>query len=131
MLMRREHERTTSAVAALLGGGFVCAALVYATAGYASDVRTLPVGLLGLLSGLLLLVAAFGLYMGNHWGWKADVVAHVVAIVEALLAMWMLARPGASAAILILLTLSLAALWRVRPRNMLRRVKHRLVARLY
>jgi uncharacterized membrane protein (UPF0136 family) len=115
------------------------AALAHATDGFSDHVmRTGPASILGLVSGVALLVAAFGLLSGRYWGWKAGLGAHVLAIASTLIAMFSvaggygdrasLAVPGA---LLVLLVLSFFALWRARPRNPLRRAGHEIAAKMY
>ena len=139
MLMRREHERMTGAASAVLGGIFVIAALAHSTDGFTDDARALPSTILGLVSGIALLVAAFGLLSHRLWGWRVGVGAHVVAIVTTLISIFALvsrdgdgrADIGIPSVMLVLLVLSSIALWRARPRNPLRRMQHEVAAKMY
>jgi hypothetical protein len=139
MLMRRERERMTGAASAVLGGVFVIAALAHATDGFTDRItRALPSTILGLVAGIALLVAAFGLLSNRYWGWKAGVGAHMLGIGITLLGIFAIAAGyGAQSSLaipgtlLLLLVLSFIALWRARPRNPLRRAGHEMAAKLY
>jgi hypothetical protein len=140
MLMRRDYERMTGAASAVLGGIFVIAALGHATNGFTDSVtRMLPATILGIVAGVALLVAGFGLLSHRFWAWKTGVGAHLIAIAITLFAVFSLARgygdtndslalPGT---MLVLLVLSFVALWRTRPRNPLRRMQHEVAAKMY
>jgi hypothetical protein len=139
MLMRRDYTRMTGAATAVLGGVFLIAALAHATDGFTDQMtRLAPASILGLVSGIALLIAAFGLLSGRYWGWKAGMGAHIVAIVSTLIAMFSIAggygdRPSLAlpGVLLLLLVLSFFALWRARPRNPLRRAGHEIAAKMY
>ena len=139
MLMRRERENMTGGASAVLGGVFVIAALAHATDGFTDSVtRALPSTILGLVAGIALLVAAFGLLAHRYWGWRTGVGAHVLAIGVVLLGIFAIAAGyGAEASLalpvtlLVLLAMSFVALWRARPRNPLRRAGHEIAAKLY
>jgi hypothetical protein len=139
MLMRRDYTRMTGAATAVLGGVFVIAAFAHATDGFSDHVmRAAPASILGLISGVALLIAAFGLLSGRYWGWKTGIGAHVLAIGATLIAMFSVAagygdRPSLAlpGTLLVLLVLSLFALWRARPRNPLRRAGHEIAAKMY
>ncbi|HET6335581.1 MAG TPA: hypothetical protein VFG30_20285 [Polyangiales bacterium] len=140
MLMRREHERMSGAASAVLGGVFVIAGLAHATDGFTDNVaRALPSAILGIIAGVALLVAAFGLLSNRYWGWKAGVGAHIVGIVIVLIGLFSLMagygddRPSLAipSVMLVLLVLSFVALWRSRPRNPIRRMQHEVAAKLY
>lgn len=142
MLMRREYAQMTGGASAVLGGVFVFAALSHATDGFTDSVaRAQPSTVLGLVAGVALLAAAFGLLSNRFWGWKTAVVAHALAIGTVLFGLFSLAsgygdndgRPNLAlpSVLLVLLVLSFFALWRARPRNPLRRARHEMAARLY
>jgi ABC-type antimicrobial peptide transport system permease subunit len=140
MLMRRERARMSGAASAVLGGTFLIAAMAHATDGFTESVASAaPSVVLGILSGVALLVAAFGLLSQRYWGWKVGIGAHLLAIGSLLIALFSVAAGygdrAASLAIpgglLVLLSLSLLALWRARPRNPARRIKHEIAARMY
>jgi hypothetical protein len=140
MLMRRENARLSGAASAVLGGTFLIAAIAHATDGFSDAVvSALPATLLGVVSGIALLVAAVGLLSDRVWGWKVGLGAHLFAIGSVLLGLISVAvgygdgRPNLIMPIvmLALLGLSLLALWRSRPRNPLRRAQHNIAARMY
>jgi len=140
MLMRRENARMTGAASAVLGGTFLIAALARATDGFTESAsRTLPSTVLGIVAGVALLVAAFGLLSQRLWAWKAGIGAHLFAIGVVLLGLFTVAagygdsNPSVALplVVLTLLVLSCVALWRARPRNPLRRAKHEIAARMY
>jgi hypothetical protein len=141
MLMRREHERMTGAATAVLGGIFVIAGLARATDGFTDHARALPSAILGIVAGVALLVAAFGLLSNRFWGWRTGVAAHVIAIAAVLFSIFSLmsgygdagTRPSLAipGVLLLLLVLSFFALWRTRPRNPLRRAQHEIAAKMY
>ncbi|HKU37905.1 MAG TPA: hypothetical protein VJR89_07155 [Polyangiales bacterium] len=140
MLMRRETAIGTGAASAVLGATFLIGALARATDGFTDEVSRVGVAsVLGIITGVALLVAAFGLITQRYWGWKAGIGAHVLAIATVLIGIFSLnagygdrtpnlALPGV---LLLLLVLSFVALWRVRPRNPLRRAKHEIAARMF
>jgi hypothetical protein len=139
--MRRRTERAIGAVAAVLGGTFVIAALAFATGGFAASVvHIAPSSVLGAIAGFALLIAAAGLFAHRRWGWSVDIAAHVIGIGAALLAMFGVAAQRddvagsggvVSGGMLVLLLISLFTLWRARPRRPLRRVGHEMAAKLY
>jgi uncharacterized membrane protein YqjE len=137
--MRRERERMTGGASAVLGGVFVIAALAHATDGFTDSVaRALPSTILGLVAGIALLVAAFGLLSHRYWGWKTGVGAHLLAMMTVLIGIFAItAGYGAESSLalpvtlLVLLVLSFVALWRSRPRNPLRRAQHEIAAKMY
>jgi hypothetical protein len=139
MLMRRERERMTGAASAVLGGVFVIAALAHATDGFTDRItRALPSTILGVIAGVALLVAAFGLLSHRYWGWKAGVGAHMLGIAITLIGVFAIAAGyGAQSSLaipgvlLVMLVLSFFALWRSRPRNPLRRAGHEIAAKMY
>ena len=140
MLMRRERSRMSGAASAVLGGVFFIAALAHATDGFTeSTMRAAPSVVLGIISGIALLTAAVGLLGLRSWGFGVGVFAHLFAIGTVLFAMFSVAAGygGAAASLalpgglLVLLALSLLALWRARPRNPAQRLKHEVAARLY
>ena len=139
MLMRRERARMTGAASAVLGGTFLFAAMARSTDGFTETAtRAAPSVVLGIVAGIALLAAAFGLLSQRYWGWKVGLGAHLFAIGAVLFAMFSLASGyGAGTAslaipgvMLVLLALSLLALWRARPRNPARRLKHEIAARM-
>jgi len=141
MLMRRRTERAIGAVAAVLGGTFVIAALAFATDGFESRVMDVePSIVLGGIAGVALLLAAGGLFAHRRWGWSADMGAHVIGIIAAVLTLIGLSAGSdtvltsseiVSGALLVLLLVSLFAVWRARPRRPMRRASHRVAAKLY
>jgi hypothetical protein len=142
MLMRREYEQMTGGASAVLGGVFVFAALSHATDGFTDSVtRAQPSTILGLVAGVALLVAAFGLLSHRYWGFKTGIIAHALAIGTVLFGLFSLAAGygdhdgranyALPSVLLVLLVLSLVALWRARPRNPLRRAQHEIAARMY
>jgi hypothetical protein len=142
MLMRREYAQITGGASAVLGGVFVFAALSHATDGFTDNItRAQPSVFLGLIAGVALLVAAFGLLSHRYWGWKTGVIAHVLAIGTVLFGLFSLAAGygdndgraslALPSVLLVLLVLSFFALWRGRPRNPLRRAGHEIAARMY
>ena len=139
MLMRSERERMSGAASAVLGGLFLIAGMARATDGFTDDVSHIgPSFVLAMLSGIALLVAAFGLLGQRIWGWRVGIAAHVLAIGSVLFALFSVAAGyGASSslaipgALLLLLMLSFLALWRARPRNPAQRLKHEIAARMY
>ena len=142
MLMRREYEQMAGGASAVLGGVFVFAALSHATDGFTDNVtRAQPSTILGLVAGIALLVAAFGLLTHRFWGWRVGIGAHIVALGVVLFGLISLAsgygdhvgRPNLAlpGVLLVLLVLSFVALWRARPRNPLRRAQHEIAAKMY
>ena len=141
MLSRRRTERAVGAVAAVLGGTFVIAALAFATDGFESSVMDVaPSVMLGGVAGIALLFAAAGLLAHRRWGWGVDVGAHVLGILAAVLTLIGLSAGSdtvltsseiVSGALLVLLLVSMFALWRARPRRPMRRAGHRVAAKLY
>jgi hypothetical protein len=141
MLMRRRTERKIGAVAALLGGIFVVAAMGFATNGFAASAITLaPTSIFGVFAGVALLVAAAGLFAHRAWGWRVDIAAHVIGIMAAAIALFGVASGRDDAAnsgmvvsggLLVMLLVSFFALWRSRPRRPLRRAGHQVAAKLY
>lgn len=140
MLMRSERARMSGAASAVLGGTFLIGALARATDGFTESVgRAAPSVVLGVIAGVALLVAAFGLLSLRYWGFRAGLVAHLLAIGVVLFALFSVAAGygggAASLAIpgvfLVLLSLSLIALWRARPRNPAQRLKHEIAAKMY
>lgn len=140
MLMRRETARMTGAASAVLGGTFLVAAFAHATDGFTETMtRAAPASVLGIVTGIALLVAGFGLLSNRLWGWRVGVGAHVLAIATLLFGLISLSQgygdgranlalPGV---MLALVVLSFFALWRARPRNPIRRAQHKIAARLY
>jgi hypothetical protein len=141
MLTTRRTERAAGAVAAVLGGTFVVAALAFATDGFETSIMDLaPSVVLGVLAGIALLFAAGGLFAHRRWGWSVDIAAHVVGMIAAVVALVGLSAGSddiltsgeiVSGALLVLLVVSFFALWRTRPRRPLRRASHRIAAKLY
>lgn len=141
MLTTRRTERAVGAVAAVLGGTFVIAALAFATDGFESSVMDVePSFVLAGIAGIALLFAAAGLFAHRSWGWAADIGAHVLGIVAAVFTLIGLSSGSdgvltsseiVSGALLVLLLVSFFALWRSRPRRPLRRASHRVAAKLY
>lgn len=141
MFMRRRTERAVGAIAAVLGGTFVVAALAFATGGFAASTLDLtPSSILGLIAGFALLLAAGGLFAHRRWGYRADVGAHVLGIAAAVFAIWGVsagrddaASSGAavSGGLLVVLVISSLLLWRARPRRPLRKAGHAMAAKLY
>ena len=140
MLWRGERMRMSGAASAVLGGTFLIAALARATDGFTENLeRVGPSVVLGIVAGVALLVAAFGLLSEQYWGWRAGIGAHLLAIGVALFALFSIAAGygggAASLAIpgvfLVLLSLSLLALWRARRRNPAQRLKHEIAAKMY
>jgi len=77
---------------------------------------------------------------GHVYAVDADVGAHVIGIVAAVLALLGLSAGSdsvltstefVSGALLVLLLVSFFALWRARPRRPMRRAGHRMAAKLY
>jgi hypothetical protein len=141
MLMRRERARMSGAASAVLGGTFLIAAMAHATDGFTdrvADAHMTPSVVLGIVSGIALLIAAFGLLSEQYWGWRVGFGAHLLAIVSVLLAFFSVAAGYGHAAslaipggLLVLLLLSMVALWRARPRNPAQRMKHEIAAKMY
>ena len=139
MLMRTERERMSGAASAVLGGLFLIAGMARATDGFTDEVTHVgPSFVLAMLSGIGLLIAAFGLLGRQIWGWRVGMAAHLFAIGAVLFALISVAAGyGASASLAIpgslflLLVLSFLALWRARPRNPAQRLKHEIAARMY
>lgn len=141
MLVRRRTERAVGAIAAVLGGTFVIAALAFATDGFEASVMDFsPSAALGGVAGVALLFAAAGLFAHRRWGWGVDIAAHVVGIIATVLALIGLSAGSddvltnseiVSGALLVLLLVSFFTLWRARPRRPLRRASHRMAAKLY
>jgi hypothetical protein len=139
MLMRRETAFGTGAASAVLGATFSIGALAHATSGFTHDVSRIgAASVLGIITGVALLAAAVGLVAQRPWGWRAGIGAHLLAIVTVLIGIFSLeagygsghpnfALPGV---LLLLLVLSLFALWRARPRHPLRRAGHKIAAHL-
>lgn len=141
MFMRRRTERAVGAVAAVLGGAFLIAALAFATDGFESSrIDSEPGVVLGGVAGVALLLAAAGLFAHRSWGWGMDLGAHLIGIVAALLTLVGLSAGSdsvltsseiVSGGLLVLLLVSLFVLWRARPRRPLRRAGHHMAAKLY
>jgi hypothetical protein len=145
--MLRSTERTSifGVMCGLLGGCFLLAGLVHTTGGadfgeLAREPRMIELGLLELISGAVLCAAAVAGFARQLWAWRAGILGHVLGIATSILGL-LSPRIGFGPLtdvanmfflmMLILLSLDLLAVWRLRPRNRLRRAQHRMAARLY
>lgn len=139
MLVRRDYSRMTGAASAVLGGLFTIGALAWASDGFTDDaMHGTPSVIIGLVVGISLLIAAFGLMMNRAWGVGVGLIAHflgIAAVVYSMIAINQgygdgrpsLAIPGV---MLLLLVLNLVALFRARPRNPLKRMGHEIAAKM-
>jgi hypothetical protein len=136
------HARgATACLGKLVAPELVIAALAFATDGFESSAMDFaPSTVLGGLAGLALLFAAAGLFAHRRWGWGADIAAHVIGMVAAVLTLIGLSSQSdnvstsseiVSGGLLVLLLVSAYTLWRARPRRPLRRASHRVAAKLY
>lgn len=146
MLRRYERISIFGVMCGLLGGCFLLAALVHTGGGdgfggeLAREPRMTELGLLELISGAVLCAEAVGAFARRLWAWKTGVLGHVLGIVTAILGL-LAPRIGFGPLtdvanmfflmMLILLSLDLLAVWRLRPRNPVRRARHRMAARFY
>jgi len=145
--MLRSYERISifGAMCGIFGGCFLLAALVHTTGdvelgGLSREPRMIELGMLELISGAVLCAAAVGGFARRVWAWKAGALGHALGIVTSVLGL-LAPRIGFGPLtdvgnmfhlmMLILLSLSMIALWRLRPRNPLRRAGHRMAARMY
>lgn len=145
--MLRSYERVSifGVMCGLLGGAYLLAALVHTSGGVelgelSREPRLMELGLLELISGAVLCAGAVGMFARRIWAWKTGVLGHALGIVTAvlgLLAPRIGLGPITDAAnmffllMLVLTSLSLIAVWRIRPRNPIKRAGHRMAARLY
>jgi hypothetical protein len=143
----RTYERNSlfALMCGLFGGCFLIAGLVHATGGIemgelSREPRMIEMALMELISGGVLVAAAMGQFRRRMWAWKTGLLGHVLGIATAALGLLapqigfgMLSDVGHMfyLLMLVLMSLSLIALWRSRPRNAVRRAQHRIAARLY
>ena len=139
MLIRRDYSRMTGAASAVLGGLFTIGALAWASDGFTDDViRAAPSVIIGIVVGVTLLIAAFGLMANRVWGFQVGLGAHVLAIAAVVFSMFAIGEgygdgnPSLAipSVMLVLLVLNMVALWRARPRNPLKRMGHEVAARM-
>jgi peptidoglycan/LPS O-acetylase OafA/YrhL len=144
MFRRYENTRTFAVTSAVLGVGFLFGALAHVfgwlplgTA--ADDSRLFVSGGMELLCGFLLLGAAVALRRVRANGWRNALGANGLALVGLVLTMLVVSPAlgagvlsmGFHAVMLLLLVLNTIGLWRLRPRNPLKRAQHEMAARLY
>ena len=145
--MLRSYERISifGAMCGIFGGCFLLASLVHTTGdvelgGLTREPRMVELGMLELIAGATLCAAAVGGFARRVWAWKAGALGHALGIVTSIIGLLAprldigpLTEVGNMfyLMMLILLSLSMVALWRLRPRNPVRRAHHRLAARMY
>jgi hypothetical protein len=144
MLTRYENTRTFIMTSTVLGLGFLLAGLAHTAgfltlAGLDNDSRVYAADGVELLCGVLLLGAAFALRGVRASGWRNALGAHVIALVCLTLGVLLFSDTlrlsplafGFNLVMLALLVFNTLALWRMRPRNPLKRAQHEIAARLY
>jgi hypothetical protein len=145
MLNRYENTQTFVVTSSVLGIGFLLGAVAHwigwlPLGALAYEPRIIPSALFELLCGVLLLGAAFALRSYRPAAWRNALGAHIVALIGVVLGMTTLSIAYAAdttvstvyhVVMLGLLLLNTIGLWRLRPRNPLKRAQHEIAARLY
>jgi hypothetical protein len=144
MLRRYENARVFTVTSTLLGAALVAGGVghMFGLLPWGPDGDQGRIGLsagLELLCGLLLFGAAFALGSMRTSGFRGAVGANLLALVcLAVLMLGVAPAMGASvvtlgfhAVMLLLVVLNAVGLWRLRPRNPLKRAQHEIAARLY
>jgi hypothetical protein len=145
MLTHYQSTRTLSVTSAVLGAGFFLGALAHIVGwlpfgSLANEPQILPAALVELFCGLAMLYAAVMLRSAHPEGFPRAFGAHVGAIMAVIVGMISLTLGVGESTemnttyhgvMLLLLLLNAVGLWRMRPRNPIKRVQHRIAARLY
>ncbi|MET0387436.1 MAG: hypothetical protein ABW321_15815 [Polyangiales bacterium] len=144
MLSRYRNARTFSTTSAVLGLAFLIGGVAHALGWMHigtldNEPRVFVSSGVEVLCGVLLLGAAFVLRSAQPNGWRNAIGAHALALVCLLLGMVMFSAAlgvslfgvGFHLVMLLLVGLNTVGLWRLRPRNPLRRAQHEIAARLY
>jgi len=144
MLSRFSSSRTFIMTSTLLGVVALCGGLAHSLGlvpveSVDAEPRMYLASVIELLCGILLLTAAFSLRSIRPSAWRNALGAHAGALL--LLAVGILLfstavryavlSTGFQVMLFLLIALNSAGLWRLRPRNPLRRAQHEMAARLY
>lgn len=143
MLSHSQSTRTLSVTSGILAAGFLFGAVAHAVGwipfgSLANEPQILPVALIEVFCGLAMLYAAAALRAATPDTYRRAFGAHIGAIMAVVVAMISFALGvGRStglntlfhAVTLALLLLNSVGLWRMRPRDPITRVQHRVAAR--
>ena len=143
MLARLEYGRTFIMTSTILGVIALCGALAHALGwlpieSLDHEPRVYASAAVELLCGVLLLAAAFSLGSIRATAWRNAIGAHLAALLVLLFGVIVFTgamhvsvlSAGFHAGLFLLILLNTVGLWRLRPRNPLRRAGHEIAARM-
>lgn len=144
MLARLSNVRTFSMTSVILGVIALCGGLAHALGwlpapGLESEPRVYIASVIELLTGCLLLGAAYALRSILPSAWRSALGWHVAALLCVGVGVILfsgamrvsLLSAGFHGVLFVLIALNAAGLWHLRPRNPLKRAQHEIAARLY
>jgi hypothetical protein len=144
MFTRLNNVRTFGMTSLVLGmlalfGGLAHALGWWAVPVVDSETRWYAATVAELLTGIMLLSAAFSLRSIRPGAWRGALGAHVGALVCLAVGVGLFAGSVRESApltgfvgmLFVLIALNAAGLWHLRPRNPLKRAQHEIAARLY